>query len=53
MDKKEQAKDVPKKAPVKAPNVMGGKNIRNKEAMDAAGMKRGGTVKKPGKGRYC
>lgn len=34
-----------KPRPKREPSVIGGKNPRNKEAMDAAGMKDGGLVR--------
>jgi hypothetical protein len=53
MDKQSPPPKDSKPKPKASPNVMGGKNSRNASAMEAAGMKAGGTVKKPGKGRYC
>lgn len=35
------------------PLAIGEANKANKAAVEAAGMKRGGMVKKAGKGRYC
>lgn len=37
----------------RSPMAMGEGNKANDASRVAAGMKRGGTVKKPGKGRYC
>jgi hypothetical protein len=51
VQKKEDTK--PAKSPAPSRKVLGGAAPRNREAMEAAGMKRGGAVKKPGAGRYC
>ena len=49
--KKEENKSA--KAPTPSRKVLGGAAPRNREALEAAGMKRGGAVKKPGAGRRC
>lgn len=37
----------------RTPMTMGEGNKANRASREAAGMKAGGSVKKPGKGRYC
>lgn len=50
---KDEAKTPPKtdKKPTRTYPVMGSKNPRNKEAMEAAGMKNGGMIKSGKKGK--
>jgi hypothetical protein len=50
-DSSKKEKPSEKKRPSR--KLLGGANPRNREALDAAGMKKGGVVKKPGAGRYC
>lgn len=45
--------DTPAPSRKRTPMAIGEGNERNRAAREAAGMKRGGAVKKPGKGRYC
>jgi hypothetical protein len=54
MDKAAPPPKETKPTPKRAPTVLGGKNSRNKEAMDAAGMKDGGLVRMtPKSSRKC
>jgi len=50
--RKSDANPVPEKKEPARPNVLGGKNKKNDEARQAAGMKKGGKVKMK-KGGVC
>jgi hypothetical protein len=49
----EEAGSMMAAKPRRTPLAMGEGNKTNRASREAAGMKAGGTVKKPGKGRYC